>query len=131
VVDEVARGYARWLWVLTALFALRVVAQPLAPLSDALPRFEAWHSGALPYPMLVASQLLILAWTIRTAGRFSAGEVVPDRRLGIAALAFGDLYLTAMLLRLVLGATLFSDRRWFASPLPTVFHLVLAIVPSW
>jgi hypothetical protein len=126
VVDGVARRYAPWLWGLAALFALRVIAQPLALWLETLPPFEAWHGGALPYPALVALQLVVLAWTIRTAGRFSAGEVVPSRRVGLAALAIGDLYLTTMLLRLALGATVFSDRRWFASPLPTLFHLVLA-----
>ena len=31
-----------------------------------------------------------------------------------------------MFLRLLLGATVLSDVRWFASPLPAFFHLVLA-----
>jgi hypothetical protein len=31
-----------------------------------------------------------------------------------------------MLARLVLGATVLSSQRWFARPLPTIFHIVLA-----
>jgi hypothetical protein len=31
-----------------------------------------------------------------------------------------------MLARLPLGATLLREERWFASPPPTAFHLVLA-----
>jgi hypothetical protein len=36
------------------------------------------------------------------------------------------LYFAAMVARLILGLTMLSDLRWFASPIPTVFHLVLA-----
>ena len=35
-----------------------------------------------------------------------------------------------MAVRLVLGATLLGYERWFASPLPTFFHLVLAAYPA-
>jgi hypothetical protein len=31
-----------------------------------------------------------------------------------------------MLVRLILGLTVLSGQRWFASPVPTLFHLVLA-----
>ena len=33
---------------------------------------------------------------------------------------------TGMLGRLILGATIMKGQRWFASPVPTLFHLVLA-----
>ena len=120
--------YATGLWLLFALFACRVVAQPLALVvhSPALPPFEAWHSGALPYGLLLASQVLILAASGWTAWRFSTGAVKPSRTVGIAAIAFGGLYFLGMVARLILGATALSDVHWFASPVPTVFHLVLA-----
>jgi hypothetical protein len=35
-------------------------------------------------------------------------------------------YGMTMLTRLLLGATVLREVRWFASPVPTVFHLVLA-----
>lgn len=41
-------------------------------------------------------------------------------------LAFGAIYCTTMLVRLVLGLTIFRSNRWFSSILPTTFHLVLA-----
>lgn len=41
-------------------------------------------------------------------------------------LAFGGIYFTTMLVRLVLGLTILSTNRWFSSILPTMFHLVLA-----
>jgi hypothetical protein len=106
----------------------RVVAQPLALVvhSDALPPFEAWHSGAIPYSLLLASQFLILAATGWTAWRFWTGAVKPRRGIGLAAATFGGLYFLGMVARLVLGLTVLSDVHWFASPVPTLFHLVLA-----
>jgi len=123
-----SRDYAPWLWLLLALFIVRVIAQPTALLISApfLPPFESWHSGVLPYPALVAAQLLIVAWFARTAWRFSRGEVTPRYRLGVWMLMFGGVYFATMLARLVLGATVLSSNRWFSSVLPTMFHLVLA-----
>jgi len=114
--------------VLLGLFALRVAAQPLALVVHAslLPPFESWHSGALPYWLLLVSQLVILAGLGWIAWSFTVGTPHPRRSIGVAALAFGGCYFTGMLARLVLGVTLFRDVRWFASPVPTVFHLVLA-----
>jgi len=102
--------------VLFALFLCRVVAQPLALVvhSAVLPPFEAWHSGAIPYSLLLASQLLILAASGWMAWRFSIGAVEPRRPIGLAAIAVGGLYFLGMVARLVLGATVLSDARWFA-----------------
>jgi hypothetical protein len=117
-----------WLWLLLAVFAFRVAAQPAALVfkDSLLPPFESWQSGVMPYGVLLASQLLILAALGWGSWRFTAGDVVPRRRLGVAALTFGGLYFGTMALRLILGLTLFSDQRWFASRVPTLFHLVLA-----
>jgi hypothetical protein len=122
------RRYATALWLLFFLFAVRVVAQPLALVvhSAILPPFESWHSAALPYGVLVASQIGILLALGVTAWRFTAGTVVPRRRTGALALVLGGLYLASMVVRLALGLTVLADVRWFASPLPTVFHIVLA-----
>ena len=61
-INEDVQPYALWLWALTALFAIRVISQPLALVIDFrwLPRFESWHSGVMPYPLLVVAQLFIL-----------------------------------------------------------------------
>ena len=126
--SERSRRFSFALWILFALFALRVVAQPLALIveSAALPRFESWHSAALPYGVLLASQVLILVAQGWTAWRFTVGDVTPRHAKGTLALALGTVYMLTMIVRLLLGATVLSDVRWFASPLPTVFHLVLA-----
>jgi hypothetical protein len=123
-----SRRYAIGLWVLLLLFAFRVVAQPLALVVDSplLPPFESWHSEALPYSVLLASQVAILVALGWTTWRFHVGEVSARRPAGRVALMLGGVYFGAMVLRLALGLTAFSEWRWFASPLPTAFHLVLA-----
>ena len=123
-----SQRYAPWLWLLLGLFTIRVVAQPIALRVDTplLPRFESWHSGLLPYPLLVLTQVVILLWLARTAWTFTTGAVAPRSRLGVLMMAIGGVYFAAMVMRLLLGATVLAEERWFASPLPTVFHLVLA-----
>ena len=120
--------YAIGLWLLLALFAFRVAAQPLSLVLHVaiLPPFESWHSAALPYKLLLAIQLLLLAAFGWTAWRVTRGVVRPRRSVGALALTFGTLYFVSMVARLVLGLTLLSHQRWFASPIPTIFHLVLA-----
>ena len=121
------RSCAWALWLLTGLFAFRVAAQPAAPVFDRLlPSFNSWDGGVLPYPVLLVTQLVILGWLARTAWRFSTGRVTSRPSIGRAALAFGGVYFGVMFLRLLLGATVLSHVRWFASPLPAFFHLVLA-----
>ena len=123
-----SRRYAIGLWLLLLLFAFRVVAQPLALVvhNAGLPPFESWHSAALPYGVLLGSQVAILVALGWTAWRFTIGEVKARRSVGAVALALGGLYFGVMVVRLVLGFTALSHRRWFASPIPTAFHLVLA-----
>jgi hypothetical protein len=114
--------------VLVGLFAGRVIAQPLSLVVASLPAFESWHSAALPYWLLLASQFGILATLCWTTYRVTIGAISPGRTFGAIVLSFGGVYFLVMIARLVLGLTIFSNIRWFASPLPTVFHLVLA---SW
>jgi uncharacterized protein len=120
--------YAKWLWLCSGLFAFRVVAQLLSLLfkTNSLPTFESWHGGVLPYPLLLGTQILILIWLARTARLFSQGSIYPRRRLGMAIIIFASLYFLVTLLRLLLGLTILSEHRWFASYLPAFFHLVLA-----
>jgi len=122
------RKHRHCLLALTGVFAGRVVAQPLALIvtADALPRFDTWHSGALPYPVLLGSQIAILGWMLRTARGVGTTGAPPKRSAAAWFLTAGAVYAFGMLCRLVLGATLLRDVHWFASPLPTVFHLGLA-----
>ncbi len=124
--ESALRPYTLALWALTLLFGLRILAQPLAQLVPALPGFNAWHGGVLPYPVLLLSQLAIAAMMINANLRLGRGVILPQPRLGRWLAMLGTLYFAAMLLRLVLGQTVFSGSSWFDRPLPTLFHLVLA-----
>jgi sterol desaturase/sphingolipid hydroxylase (fatty acid hydroxylase superfamily) len=113
---------------LAVLFLVRVMAQLVqwATPSVLLPPFEAWQGSGLPYPVLLAAQVTILAamlWAIR---RRHAGLRVFAPRLAGPALWFAVAYFLAMLARLAAGFTLLSDVAWFAGTLPAYFHLVLA-----
>ena len=121
-----AKTYAPLLWGLSGLFALRVVAQPLALVWDRLPRFDVWHSQTLPYGWLLFSQIVILGLMVYVAFRFSSGRVSVSRSRAWVFLTLGGLYLAVMIVRLVLGLTAMQGDPWFDRPLPTVFHLVLA-----
>ena len=122
-----SRPYAIGLWLLFVLFAIRVAAQPLAlAFPDSLPPFESWHSATVPYGALLVSQAAILLAIGWTAWRFTIGDATPHRAIGVPALVLGGVYFALMALRLVLGLTVLGHLRWFASPLPTVFHMVLA-----
>ena len=120
-------AHARWLWTLAGLFAVRVVAQPLAAATGwrVLPPFAAWQSGALPYGVLLTTQVLLLTWTAWTARAVAAGRLVATRRVGRALAAIAAVYGALMSARLVLGATAFRGHWWLDAPLPTVFHLVI------
>ncbi len=119
---------ATTLWILLAAFVLRVVAQPVSATGavEFLPAFETWHSGVLPYALLVCVQLILIASMCVLAWRIGRRPVAPRPRLGKGLRVVGGAYLLVMLSRLFLGASLFADSTWFTRWLPTVFHCVLA-----
>ncbi len=125
---KASQPYAKWLWLCAGLFAFRVAAQLAALLfkPNFLPAFESWHGGVLPYPLLLTTQILILICLAWTAWKFSQNFVYPSRRLGIAIISIASFYFLVMSFRLLLGLTILSEQRWFASYLPAFFHLVLA-----
>ena len=124
------RSTARALWTLLALFALRVLGQLLVVLGLApfLPPMDDWQSGLLPYPLLLASQVLILALCAMICMQFSRGRgyfVQPHRWLATPAWILGGLYAGAMVVRYLLLRT---------DIIPVVFHIVLAsfvLVLGW
>jgi hypothetical protein len=122
-----ARVHAGWLLALTGLFLLRIVAQPLALTGVPwVPPFDAWHSGVIPYRHLAKLQCLILVALAYTAWRLRTHHVTPRRGTGVWLLTAGGIYFSVMVIRLVLGATIYQGHFWFDRPLPAIFHLVLA-----
>ena len=109
------------LWTLLALFALRVAGQAMVAFFDVtwLPPMERWHSGLVPYPLLLAAQLLILVLMARICADFTRRIgffVQPRRFFAVSWLAFGGIYLAAMLVRFALQGP----------SIPVFFHWVLA-----
>ena len=91
-----------------------------------LPPFEIWQSGALPYPVLVLFQLIILAACSRVVWSFLSWTVVPSGKKGRLLLIVGWIYFHVMGLRLLIGITVAPDHFWFGAIVPTLFHLALA-----
>jgi len=120
--------HAVLLWSLFALFLFRVLAQLIQYVTPvgSLPPFGRWQGSGLSYPVLLGSQLVILAvmgWGAVGIGR---GGVRVRRATGAWLLALGSLYFLSMGVRLILGLTLLANSAWFAKTLPAFFHMVLA-----
>ncbi|HEU4924140.1 MAG TPA: hypothetical protein VFT23_13820 [Burkholderiales bacterium] len=112
----------RVLWLLLALFVLRVLGQALVAFFDVgfLPPMAAWYSGLMPYEYLLPSQIAIVALMARISVDFTrrSGFFYEAKKpFATAWLWFGYLYLAAMVAR----GVLLWDR-----PIPIVFHWVLA-----
>ena len=129
--------HRRYFWLLTTLlflFCLRVLGQILVAFFGVkfLPPMEEWMSGLLPYPELLASQILIILLYGKICLDFARGcgyFVTPSRRLGINLLKFGWLYLGVMIIRYVIYVirmALYPHERWAGGSIPIYFHWVLA-----
>jgi hypothetical protein len=118
-----ARRLSGVLWLLFGLFFLRVLGQVLVAFAGVpwLPPMSSWYSGLISYPWLLASQLVMLAGMVKVNVDFARGDgwfARPNPPLGRAALWFGWLYLSSMILRYAITRTLI---------IPVTLHCVLAI----
>ena len=119
------------LWTLLLLFALRVAGQLAVVLGRApfLPPMDQWQSGLMPYPALLASQVVILSVLCVVCVQFSRGSgyfVHPHKWLATPLWVVGVLYAVSMVLRYAVWMTIRPDQRWTGDLIPVVFHLVLA-----
>src|SRR3954464_15724826 len=92
------------LWVLTCLFCLRVLGQVLVEFVGVgfLPPSEEWFSGVMPYPPLLASQVVIILLMAKVGVDFTrrgGWSYRPRRPAGSLLLALGAVYLLVMLIR--------------------------------
>jgi hypothetical protein len=117
--------------VLALLFLGRVVGQALVAFLSVrwLPAMHEWHSGLIPYPILLAIQLIMLAIMIqisrdiwRGSGFFGRARPNWSRYL----VGFSAVYAAAMMLRYILTMILLPEMRWFGGTIPIFFHFVLA-----
>ena len=109
-------------------FVGRVAAQLVQYRYDVtwLPAFDSWQSGVLPYGVLIAAQLMIIAVQVGVILAVHRGVPLLTKRGIVIVTVLGAIYAAGMMFRLVAGLTFWADRSWFEAWLPTVFHLVLA-----
>jgi hypothetical protein len=115
------------LWLLLALFVLRVAGQAMVAFFgvDWLPPMDRWYSGLLPYEYLLPAQILIIAVMAKICADFTRHRgffVQPRRFFAVYWFWFGWIYLAAMLLRYPIQL----DLRPEAPIIPIFFHWVLA-----
>ena len=125
---EHRKRYVLALGVLTALFALRVTGQAVqfvAPQAY-LPRFDSFQGSRLAYPVLLLSQVVILAIMLRICLRTASRTSVPNPRLGRVLAWLGGLYMLGSAARIAIGLAMPSAPAWFSTWIPAVFHVVLA-----
>jgi FAD/FMN-containing dehydrogenase len=130
-VMPASRRYAFALWTLFGLFVVRVAAQLSIALGGGsfLPPWEEWFSGALGYPPLLASQIVIILVFATIAVDVTRGRgvfAVPRRAAAVALLTVGSVYLVVMALRYAIRMTLYPPERWAGGSIPIFFHWVLA-----
>lgn len=117
------------LWLLTALFAMRVAGQTLVATRSPrwLPPMEDWN--LVPYRVLLPIQLVILGVMVWIDASFSAGSGPPTQRseaFGWLLVGFSAVYAGSMFVRYGVRMRWRPDARWFGGTIPMVFHLVLA-----
>lgn len=125
------RRLAPILWVLLALFVLRVTGQAVVAFCDVgfLPPMNEWSSGLMPYEYLLPSQIAIIALMLKISADFNreAGYFVTPRRFfAVQWLYFGFIYLGVMVARYPITMVLHPEARWFGGTIPIFFHWVLA-----
>ena len=125
------RAYAVLLGVLSLAFAARVLGQLLVAVFDVkfLPPMEAWYSGLIPYPALLAIQLVILAVQLEISRELWVGAravSVPRPVLGRALAWISVVYFLTMVGRYLVTSVVLPEAGRFGDTIPIVFHWVLA-----
>ena len=123
-----SKGYALCLSILLSLFIFRSVfqlIQYLWPLTW-LPNFEYWQSGVLPYPLLLASQVVITIVGLWLVFGVARGKFRTISNWGNWILIVGFGYLGLMMFRILAGLTIASGSPWFDTLIPSISHMVLA-----
>ncbi|MBI5316983.1 MAG: hypothetical protein HZB34_13545 [Nitrospirae bacterium] len=119
------------LWMLLFAFCCRVLGQALVAFLHVtwLPPMEEWYSGLMAYPLLLPTQLLIIAIFTKVCWDFTRGHgyfVQAKPLFGRTVLWFGYAYLAGMVLRYIIHMNLNPEARWFGGTIPILFHWVLA-----
>ncbi len=123
---------ALFLWLFTCLLVLRVVGQLVVVIRAPrwLPPMEQWQSGLLPYPVLLAGQIVVLTimvWISIDALRGDGIFIDPQRPdMGRGIIWFSYLYFGGMIVRYIIRMWRRPDQRWFGGTIPIIFHSFVA-----
>ena len=125
------RAHGAVLAFLTVLFFLRVLGQALVVFFSVswLPSTEQWASGLIPYPTLLATQVVLLIGMVKIVSDVWRGKgffAQTRMRLARFLVSFSAIYAGSMLLRYVITMILRPEMRWFGGTIPIFFHFVLA-----
>ncbi len=122
------KNYSYWLSAFLCVFVLRVIAQLTQYIWPVgiLPPFDSWQSGAMSYPLLLASQIVIIVFLGNILLKFRSGKMEQNPKLGWIYLGIGTVYFAIMAFRLVAGFSFANEHTWLAAQIPAIFHLVLA-----
>ncbi len=124
-------AYGPVLAFLTLLFFFRVLGQGLVVFFSVrwLPSAEQWASGLVPYPILLAIQVVMLIVMVEVVSDVWRGKgFFAQKRLRFARflVGFSAIYATTMVLRYVITMILRPEMRWYGGTIPIFFHFVLA-----
>lgn len=123
--------YSAFLILFTILLLGRVVGQLIVYLHAPrwLPPMDEWQSGLLPYPVLLASQIVVLTFMTSICVDFARARgffVEPHPRGGVFSIWFACAYFAGMVFRYIVTMIRRPERRWFGGTIPIVFHSVVA-----
>ena len=126
-----AESAAVLLWVLLGAFAARVLGQLVASVVAPrwLPPMEAWFSGVIEYPILLAIQVLFIVAMAVVAIGVGAGWApfaTRNAAVGNVLLALAAVYALVMVVRYIVRMARRPDQRWLGGTIPIAFHFVLA-----
>lgn len=129
--------YSVFLILFTTLLYGRVLGQLIVYLDAPhwLPPMDEWQSGLLPYPVLLASQIVVLTFMTLICRDFVRGQgffVDAHPRGGLFSMWFAALYFAGMVFRYVFTMIRKPERRWFGGTIPIIFHsFVAAFLWTW
>jgi hypothetical protein len=122
--------HGRVLAVLILLFFVRVLGQALDVFFSVswLPSSDQWASSLIPYPTLLAIQVVLLMGMVkivsdvwRGKGFFAKPRMCPRFLIGFSAI-----YAASMALRYIFTMIFLPEMRWYGGTIPIFFHFVLA-----
>jgi hypothetical protein len=123
--------YSVFLILFTLLLCGRVIGQLIVYLYAPrwLPPMDEWQSGLLPYPVLLASQAVVLTFMTLICIDFARGRgffVEPHPRGGVFSVWFAYVYFAGMVFRYIVTMMRRPGRRWFGGTIPIIFHSIMA-----